>query len=947
MNWLFSTTNKKNIRVKATPGKADETYVTVGLTNSFDFLQVLSLKLTQSEVYRLFDSTYGMVAGRVIGNESLGIPNCRVSIFIPKEIDGTEAQSPLENVHKLLVAQHYPYESVSDADGDGRRYNLLTNQSKNRGFNGFPENELNIGYTPKTPVGSFPEKEELLANDFFLTAYEKYYKYSTVTNESGDYMLFGVPVGTHTIHMDCDLTDIGRWSIAPVIMSRVLGYPNELFGENGTKILPTTDLDRLPNIQSQNLSVNVRPFWSQHIDKKEVGVTRQDFKIAVPIVPSFTIFGSNFTMARNRWWGDNVFFRLHYGWKNLCFKLGYDCSDGDSCDTKVSFYAGIKIDLGFTDFNKSFTVNCDHKPSGYGIFFGLSIQLANKVPFLAFEFGDNFCRLEGGKYDSNSFDIINHGDTCRCKTQDALLEIPDSGITDALLLNNHRTDNANIQVFSLKKSITDAEADTLNALIQANTTNAPITSDALLNRVDETTDIEVLGEGRYAALIEPGQFALQIPTNRRPMITDEEGNLVDSPDPAHGVFTEFRGYLYVTTDGDFDSPEGKYTVGRVAMKIPQSFDYSASNSSDSSGVRISRRLTRFKEWIFNHGVFKAGEIYSVAQKLAIKNSDFSDSEEEGNHTFNGGGTDAKLGDPLDPNYETSGSGDNDIGWDTQTGLLLFTKDADLTLTPALGWEEGTGSVIGISLNYTGYPKVIDYIPPTHLTRIGKENSYSGVAGSTNNHGGGASENAPNTDNKGELSSTGSIDETIAPTTSTQTFNDTGYVSEPRTSGVLAPYSGSNPFPYYFNNRGMIAQTWTAAGDITRFAAAATVPQPRGTQIASIVRFHPWYSALPGDLLEQSDGAVNWKLFTNNGQRNLEYKYYISVDVLFLDTMHVYSITSQYAVYGTAQGVFKWNVQVPQAELAADPTRTEFRVRLKYTFTWNGGVYYWTPEFKLT
>lgn len=940
MNWLFSNKNKKNIRVKATPGKVNETFVTVSLTNSFDFLQVLSLKLTQSEVYRLFDSTYGMVAGRVIGNESLGIPNCRVSIFIPKEIDETEAQSPLEAVHKLLVDQHYPYESVTDEDGDGRRYNLLTNQSKNRGFNGFPENELNIGYTPKTPVGTFPEKEELLANDFFLTVYEKYYKYSTVTNASGDYMLFGVPTGTHTIHMDCDLTDIGRWSLTPAIMSRVLGYPIELFIENGTKIQPTTDLSRLPNVQTQNLSVTVHPFWSQQTDKKEIGVTRQDFKISVPIVPSFTVFGSNFTMARNRWWGDNVFFRLHYGWKNLCFKLGYDCSDKETCNFLITVYVGIIID--WLDIEWAFRINCDQKPKDNGIFFGLSVQLPNKIPFIAFEFGDNPCRLEGGKYDSNAFDIINHGNTCQCKTENALQEVPDSGITDALLLNNHRTDNVNIKVFSLKKTITDNEADLLNLLINANKTNTPLTTDPLLNRVDETTDIELIAEGRYASLIEPGQFALQIPTNRRPMITDEEGNLVDSPDPSVGVFTEFRGYMYITTDGDFDSPEGKYTPARVAMKIPQSFDYSAT-SADTGGTTVSRQLTRFKEWIFNHTVFKAGEIYSVAQKIAIKNSDFDSSSEEGNHTFNGGGTELNLGDPSDPNDETSGSGDNDIGWDTQTGLLLFTDDTDLTLTPSLGWTRENGTISGTSLNFVGYPKAIDYIPPTHQTSIGKENYY----GDRKEFGRETSENAANVESSSDLSTTGYIDNTVAPIVSTMTFDNYTYLSSPLLHQNLAYSNGSGPNPYYVDGRGTIAQTWTSVGDITRSPGEVTDQIKRGTNIESVIRFHPNYSALVGDLIERSDGAVNWALFTGNGQRSLDVRYYVQVDVLFLDTMNQYKISDRYAIYGKAQGVFIWQVTIPNFEIAAKaasstPT-TDFRARLKFTYTDNNNVFYWTPQ----
>jgi hypothetical protein len=52
--------------------------------------------------------------------------------------------------------------------------------------------------------------------------YEKYYKYTTTTNKSGDYILFGVPVGEHYLHYDCDVSDIGFISSRPYeMMSRL------------------------------------------------------------------------------------------------------------------------------------------------------------------------------------------------------------------------------------------------------------------------------------------------------------------------------------------------------------------------------------------------------------------------------------------------------------------------------------------------------------------------------------------------------------------------------------------------------------------------------------------------------------------------------------------------------------------------------------------------------
>ena len=42
---------------------------------------------------------------------------------------------------------------------------------------------------------------------------DKYYKYTVTTNESGDYMIFGVPVGQHTIIMDFDIFDTNSFEV--------------------------------------------------------------------------------------------------------------------------------------------------------------------------------------------------------------------------------------------------------------------------------------------------------------------------------------------------------------------------------------------------------------------------------------------------------------------------------------------------------------------------------------------------------------------------------------------------------------------------------------------------------------------------------------------------------------------------------------------------------------
>lgn len=282
----------KQIRIKTDLG-IDNKYINFKLEQDFDNIDILSLKLTQSDVYNSFNSDYGCVVGRVIANDGIGIPNAKISIFIPLSEDDEDNED---------ITAIYPYKTPEDLNIDGYKYNLLPRISQVSPFITGQINENSIQYKPKTPVGSFPTKEEILTNDTLLHVYKKYYKYTTVTNESGDYMLFGVPIGNHIVHMSVDITDIGKYSMVPATMIKLLGYNENLFTNNGTDIIVTSDLDNIPNIQIQNISIDVRPFWGD-TDNFEIGITRQDFKIKAKLTPTFTVFGSMVTMGQDGLWG--------------------------------------------------------------------------------------------------------------------------------------------------------------------------------------------------------------------------------------------------------------------------------------------------------------------------------------------------------------------------------------------------------------------------------------------------------------------------------------------------------------------------------------------------------------------------------------------------------------------------------------------------------------------
>lgn len=261
----------KTIRIRTTPGGGGDKNLSIKLEQNFDFLEVLSLKISQEDMYTNFCSNYGVVIGRVIANKGFGVPNAKVSVFIP---------ITSEDETNELIRDLYPFKNVKDVDKNGVRYNLLLSEQTC---------DLNAG------VGTFPSKEDLLNNDIFLEIFDKYYKYTTKTNQSGDYMIFGVPTGTKIIHMDTDVSDISYLSIRPYDLVSQGASENFFDTKDGTVRFKTSNnLDTLIQIKSDNQSVDVIPFWGDP-SFCEIGITRVDFDLPDDITPTSVFTGSIFT----------------------------------------------------------------------------------------------------------------------------------------------------------------------------------------------------------------------------------------------------------------------------------------------------------------------------------------------------------------------------------------------------------------------------------------------------------------------------------------------------------------------------------------------------------------------------------------------------------------------------------------------------------------------------
>ena len=123
----------------------------VKLDQNYEMLEILSFQMFQSDIYTRDCSRFGVVCGRVFANNGLGIPNAKVSIFIPLQE---------EDENNPIISTLYPYKTLNDFNEDGYKYNLLP---------------YSKSYSNHTPVGTFPDRLDTLIDKTVIELYDKYY----------------------------------------------------------------------------------------------------------------------------------------------------------------------------------------------------------------------------------------------------------------------------------------------------------------------------------------------------------------------------------------------------------------------------------------------------------------------------------------------------------------------------------------------------------------------------------------------------------------------------------------------------------------------------------------------------------------------------------------------------------------------------------------------------
>jgi len=273
--------------------------IQVKLEQNFDTLELLSLYINPNDVYTRACSDYGVVVGRVFCNNGFGIPNAKVSIFIALE------DNDLNNV---VLSTLYPYKTTNDVNEDGYKYNLLP---------------YTPSYTGHVPVGTFPDRNDVLTNKTVIQVYDKYFKYVASTNGSGDFMILGVPPGQHTLFMQVDLSDIGEFSFTPADLIRIGRGTESQF--NGSQFKFSENYSELPQIVTITKTIQVAPFYGEQ-ETCNYSISRTDFDLTaeaqITISPTAVFMGSLLSTSED----------TKVGYNSVYNKCKIPKTMGDLCD---------------------------------------------------------------------------------------------------------------------------------------------------------------------------------------------------------------------------------------------------------------------------------------------------------------------------------------------------------------------------------------------------------------------------------------------------------------------------------------------------------------------------------------------------------------------------------------------------------------------------------------
>lgn len=202
----------------------DDLYANVQMVKTYNTLNTLSVINSVQGESVFTESPTGVIFGKIEALQKINDEN------------GNKLRIPLANVPVCIFNPTEEFPDISSQDSDGNRMvlNLKDNSVREQYFND----------------AAYEFGQKFLQTNETLKLIPEKYKYSALTNEKGEFVIYNVPTGSQTFILEIDLLKQGLTK--DEVALNMFPYPTE----------DNPNVDTVPHFYSRQFNINVVPSWS-------------------------------------------------------------------------------------------------------------------------------------------------------------------------------------------------------------------------------------------------------------------------------------------------------------------------------------------------------------------------------------------------------------------------------------------------------------------------------------------------------------------------------------------------------------------------------------------------------------------------------------------------------------------------------------------------------------
>jgi hypothetical protein len=231
----------KKVFMDFSPYSPEDLYANIEIVKTYNTLNTLSVINSVQGENNVLEATTGVVFGKL---ESIQKIN---------DSDGNKLRVPLANVPVCIFNPTEEFPDISSQDNEGNRMvlNLKENSPRSLYFND----------------ESFSFGQNFLQTTESLKSIPGRYRYSALTNERGEFIIYDVPVGSQTFMLEVDLLKQGLTK--DEVALNMFPYPT----------VENPNVDTVPHFYSRQFNINVIPSWGDF----QSGYTQLNINVPVDL----------------------------------------------------------------------------------------------------------------------------------------------------------------------------------------------------------------------------------------------------------------------------------------------------------------------------------------------------------------------------------------------------------------------------------------------------------------------------------------------------------------------------------------------------------------------------------------------------------------------------------------------------------------------------------------